>query len=231
MNRSIFLPLAWAGGLALTAALSSSEAQGPVAGQKRGDKGLDRQSLQALDRELLSGLPDARPNALSGAESAGKEKSLSPLQPPEPNNPLLSVAERMRSVAGRMAEHDTSSATQAQQQRIVADLDALLRQAQKSPQPGSSQVKRQGASTQNGTGTGNAAAGPPRDSTSRIEAGASDRTEPADVKDLLRHFWGHLPDRLREPMQASLPDQFLPKYEHIIEQYYKRLAEERPPGP
>ena len=32
-------------------------------------------------------------------------------------------------------------------------------------------------------------------------------------------------------MQASLSEQFLPKYERLIEEYYKRLAEERPDRP
>ena len=51
------------------------------------------------------------------------------------------------------------------------------------------------------------------------------------VNDLLRRMWGHLPDKVRDQMQASLSEQFLPKYERLIEEYYKRLAEERPGGP
>jgi hypothetical protein len=72
---------------------------------------------------------------------------------------------------------------------------------------------------------------PPRDSTHRIEQGTKESVETTDVKDLLRRFWGHLPDKLRDQMQASLSEQFLPKYERLIEEYYKRLAEERPAGP
>ena len=51
------------------------------------------------------------------------------------------------------------------------------------------------------------------------------------MKDLFRRIWGNLPDKLREEMQASLSEQFLPKYERLIEEYYKRLAEEQSGGP
>ena len=44
-------------------------------------------------------------------------------------------------------------------------------------------------------------------------------------------MWGHLPDKLRDEMQASLSEQFLPQYERLIEAYYQRLAEEGGPKP
>jgi hypothetical protein len=46
-----------------------------------------------------------------------------------------------------------------------------------------------------------------------------------DVKDALRRIWGHLPEKEREEMIAALGEQFLPKYERLIEAFYKRLAE------
>ena len=36
---------------------------------------------------------------------------------------------------------------------------------------------------------------------------------------------------VRDEMQAALSERFLPKYERLIEDYYKRLAEERSAGP
>jgi len=50
-------------------------------------------------------------------------------------------------------------------------------------------------------------------------------------QDLLSRIWGHLPDKLRDQMQASLSEQFLPKYEQLIEDYYRRLAEDRSVSP
>jgi hypothetical protein len=51
------------------------------------------------------------------------------------------------------------------------------------------------------------------------------------VKDLFLRIWGNLPDKLRDEMQASISEQFLPKYERLIEEYYKRLAEDQPGQP
>ena len=42
----------------------------------------------------------------------------------------------------------------------------------------------------------------------------------------MKDTWGHLPPRDREQMLQNTPDKFLPKYELLIEQYYKRLAED-----
>ena len=43
---------------------------------------------------------------------------------------------------------------------------------------------------------------------------------------MLRRVWGHLPEKAREQMQNSIDEEFLPKYEKLIEQYYQRLAEQ-----
>jgi hypothetical protein len=43
-------------------------------------------------------------------------------------------------------------------------------------------------------------------------------------------LWGHLPERQREQMLQSFSDEFLPKYELEIEQYYRRLSEDVAPG-
>jgi len=231
MNRAMILSQAWIAGLALIPAIVPVQGQSPATGQKRSNKGGDQQSLQELDRELLSGLPDAKSTARPETDSAGKDRSPSRFEPMKADHPVVQIAERMRSVGRRMAQHDTSSATQIDQQRIVADIEALLAEAQKVPRSGRAQSGPQRRSSQPGTGTGNASANPPRDSTSRSERGAKDEVEKADAKDVIRRFWGHLPDKLRDPMQASLPDRFLPQYERLIEEYYKRLAEERPAGP
>src|SRR5262249_13652138 len=84
---------------------------------------------------------------------------------------------------------------------------------------------------QAGAGTGEPAPLPPRGSSQRIERGAKEQTETTDVKDILRRLWGNLPDKGRDEMQGSVCERFLPKYERLIEDYYKRLAEERPAGP
>ena len=44
---------------------------------------------------------------------------------------------------------------------------------------------------------------------------------------MVKDLWGHLPERSREQMLQSFSDEFLPKYELEIEQYYRRLSEEQ----
>jgi hypothetical protein len=43
---------------------------------------------------------------------------------------------------------------------------------------------------------------------------------------MLRRVWGDLPERERDEMlQLQPPEEFLPKYELLIEAYFRRLAE------
>ena len=51
------------------------------------------------------------------------------------------------------------------------------------------------------------------------------------MKEVLRRFWGHLPEKIRDQMQSSMSEEFLPKYERLIEDYYRRLAEDPRTGP
>jgi len=217
--------------LALWAATSLAFAQAPQGGRKAAPakRSLDQQLLDDLDRELLEGLPASK--SRGKAESKAPETTPQPREGAEPQNPLAKIAERMRGVENRIAAHDTSAATQEKQAVIVSDLESLLEAAKKAQQRGKPQGGKGSPSGQEGTGTGEAIAGPPRDSTNRIERGTKEQPETADVKDLLRRIWGHLPEKLRDEMQASVGEQFLPKYERLIEEYYKRLAEERPGVP
>jgi hypothetical protein len=212
------------------AAIAPLAAQSPSAGQKPPTKirSLDQQLLDDLDRDLLQGLPGgSKPKPATPAMAPGEAETHAAA---DSQNPLANLAERMRKVERRMAGHDTSTATQDEQAQILKDIAALL--ADSHNRQGSKDQRGPGNSAaQAGAGTGSASPGPPRDSTNRIERGTKEETETADVRDVLRHIWGHLPEKLRDEMQASLSEQFLPKYERMIEEYYKRLAEDRPVGP
>jgi len=244
MSRKIGPNLIFAvAALALALAGVPASAQPPPVGVKppaKSSRSLDQQLLDGLDRELLQGLPGGKRPSESAPSHSVKENAPprsaakegeSDGTPIESQNPLAIIAQRMRTIENRIAQHDTSAATQAEQGQILHDLDALLEEAKKARQGGKKQGGQRGGSAQTGTGTGNAAAGPPRDSTNRIDRGTQEQAEPADVKDVIRRIWGHLPQKVRDEMQAPLSEQFLPKYERVIEEYYKRLAEERPGGP
>jgi hypothetical protein len=209
-----------------------SAAQSPAERRAKPPRSLDQQLLDDLDLDLLQGLPTGkkpgeRPAPSKEDMKGDQEPGKSAIGPAaKADHPLGKIAGEMRQVERRMVERDTSPATQQQQAEIVAQLDALLNQAEQAKSSG--QNKEGSGASQAGIGTGNPVPGPPRDSSNRIERGAKEQTETADVKDTIRRLWGHLPDKLRDEMQASLSEQFLPKYERLIEEYYKRLAEERP---
>ena len=207
---------------------AAEAAQQPRAGGPPAQS-LDQQLLDDLNKDLLDGLPGPMvkpPNGETVQPPAGED-----IGSPQSDNPLARIGEKMRLVQERMAAHDTSPKTQAVQQQILDELLALL----KAQQQAAGQSKPRGGAGQGaqpgGNRGGNTSPGPVSDSTNRIDRGSKENAETADVQDVLKRFWGHLPEKMREQMQSSLSEQFLPKYERVIEEYYKRLAEERPARP
>jgi hypothetical protein len=191
-------------------------------------KSLDAQLLEGLDADLLKGLP--APSKRPAGDQPAADKPTNPTDPagalPEStaSNPLAQIAERMRAAQQRIAGRDTSDSTQQLQRQIQDDLAALIEQAKQ--QCAACNKSGSGQGQLAGTTGGNPTPAAPRDSTGRIEQGTKEEVETADVQDLIRRFWGHLPDKMREQMQSSLSEQFLPKYERLIEDYYRRLAED-----
>ena len=191
-----------------------------------------------LADDLLKDLPKAaapakgKPVKPPGKDEAEK-KLLQDLQGGEdigapPENPLARIGEKMRASQEKIAGRDISAETQTTQKEILFDLAKLIEQTKKQcngsgkGKPGSGKSPAQA-----GVGTGEARPGPASEATDRVGKSERENGEAADVKDVLRRIWGHLPEKMREQMQAQLSEQFLPKYEKLIEEYYKRLAEER----
>jgi hypothetical protein len=139
----------------------------------------------------------------------------------------------MRAVEERIGNKDLSLETRELQKEIVDDLAAHIEQAKK--QQNASGKKKSGGpgkgAAQTGAADGNPTPSPASDSTNRIDKGSASDIEANQVHDVLQRVWGHLPEKMREELQNSLSEQFLPKYEKLIEEYYKRLAEERPSSP
>ena len=68
---------------------------------------------------------------------------------------------------------------------------------------------------------------PAKDSTERLGKDEARKAALEKMKSLLKEdIWGELPPKDREQMLQLSPEQFLPKYELLIEEYYKRLAEQ-----
>jgi hypothetical protein len=121
------------------------------------------------------------------------------------------------------------------QQQVLTDLDQLIAQLSKqcqckgqcnggqcdkpSDKPGQKPGKPGSAK-----GSGKSAA---RDSTDRLDRTTAKAVDKGEVDEMVKALWGQLPARSRERMQQSFSDEFLPKYELEIEQYYRRLSEEQ----
>jgi hypothetical protein len=178
---------------------------------------------RTIDQQLLEGLNVPR-------KPAAPPPSESPSTPAEL---LRQVMQNMRSAEQRLADRDTSAATQATQRQIVEGLERLLDQSGEStggaPSAKSNSDERN-APAQPGEGDpeqGTASAGPPS-----ARRGASDSAlQQQAIHQWIDQMWGHLPERVRNQMRAPRSEQFLPKYERTIEEYYLRLAEEQESAP
>ncbi len=173
-----------------------------------------------LDAELLEGLDPAEPLQQEAGEDLGAAE-----------NPLLRLAEQMRSVESWLRSARIGPPTQRIQQEIIADLDQLIAQQQKqcqgggkkpgSPKPGQ---PSDGASAPKPT-PAQAGAQAAADSTDEMQPGDAAKAEQATPQEILKKVWGHLPARLRDQMLQNPAERFLPKYEREIEDYFERLIE------
>lgn len=195
--------------------------------------------LTDLDRALLEGLPAATPPANTSPSS-----KTPPQTPPLPDtststpspatrdlSALRPIARQMLDVKNRLEKLDTAAGTQVEQARIIAQLRQLV--ASDAPSaPANSRADSAGSPADpDGASAGGpaqaaepgGAVGQARGSGSPSLAAAS---PPLSPQQLAPKLWGHLPEKVREEMQSAFGESFVPKYERLIEQYYRRLAEQ-----
>ena len=193
-------------------------------------KTADDKLLKGLDADLLEGLP-APAKSKPASDKSKTDQSLEDTAEVTVD-PLQRIGQRMRTVEQRISHKDLSLDTRQLQKEIVDDLASLIEQAKKKQQGAGKKPGNKGrGSAKAGADGGNPTPAPATDSTDRVDKGKAAPAERAEMKDAFERFWGHLPEKLREELQNSLSEQFLPKYEKLIEEYYKRLAEERPSSP
>ena len=173
------------------------------------------QEQPASDRdvkELLEGLDESKPNASPRKQTPAGED----LGTPSAADPLAGIAARMRDASRRLAAKDTSQATLELQAGIARNLEELIKQLE------SQAAQRrtvQRAATRPSNQAGNA---------SETSATAKKTTSQAATReDLIDAVWGRLPQRLRQQIRNPAQEEFLPSYQQLIEDYYKRLAEEQ----
>jgi hypothetical protein len=168
---------------------------------------------RSLDDELLEGLE-------------GDDIALAPDSSEE--NPLVRLNRRMKQVERRIADARGDEKTQRLQREIAADLSKLIAQlewqcseckkqssASSRPQPGQPKPSTNPAQQ--------ASDKPAQDSSSRTKEKETAKVDRAKMQEMLKDFWGHLPPHLRQQMEQSANEEFLPKYELEIADYYRSL--------
>lgn len=230
------------------------EAQQPRSLDEQLLEDLSKDPLDAFDRELFSqprkGEETGQPSEAEqdrGTESDLEERlrrELGRAAESQPDSPLLAVARTMRQAGQRIAKSDCGKETQELQNRVVMNLEELLEQARKQCQAGSKPSEKQGqkvaprqtvAQPKAQEKPKHKASGGGRDPTPAVASqnkygpGATPSQQPSREEwgDLVKALWGELPEREREQMAQFFDEEFLPEYELLIEQYFRRLAEEQ----
>lgn len=173
-----------------------------------------------LDDELLKGLDDIETAPAEGDDS----------------DPFVRLNRQMRKVESLIAESKLDPTTQQLQQKIVHDLDELIkkmRQQKNNSSSSKSSDKQQTASRdkvkqpggEKGKSGAQNADQPSKESSEQLRQRKAQQAALDQMQDLLgKGVWGQLPQKARDQMLQSSIDQFLPKYQLLIEEYFKAIA-------
>jgi hypothetical protein len=144
---------------------------------------------------------------------------------------LQGIGDRMRQVQQRLLDADDDNETRAAQQQIADRLRALIESLEAQQRD---QLSQSGASRQDqpppSSADPDAAAGTEAAQDSAATTGqADDPVEDATaiLSQAAGAVWGHLPERYRARMRSAEGVEFLPQYRTLIEDYYRRLAEDQ----
>jgi hypothetical protein len=210
-------------------------------------KSLGIDSLDEFERELFTPdkgnregreTPGQRPGIPGGDPDEWKRELLEELGSAgvsEEENPLLDIARQMRQAQGLIAASESGDPTQAVQREIVTRLEELIKQCKSCCKPcNPSQCSPKVAARQK--------LGPPKKKPGKGRGKPTQKrvnnpntlpgkAEPSvltkdQMRELIKSVWGELPASEREQMLERAGDAFLPKYQLLIELYFKRLIEE-----
>ena len=202
---------------------------------------LDEQLLESLDTELLEGLETVPADETGGTNSPDGGIPADVATTDE--DAFSRISKRMREAERLIGGAESVATAKKLQKEIIRDLDQLIAELEKQCQKcqgGSSssskpsdqvakreQVKQPSQSQSQKPSEGqHDAKNPAKDATERLGKDEARQAALEKMKSLLREDrWGELPAKAREQMLQLSPEQFLPKYELLIEEYYKRLAE------
>jgi hypothetical protein len=212
---------------------------------------LDRQLLEGLDNALLEGLDEA-PNKSTKATTSDP-KATNKLGTPAGNSPLdedllrelggdhgedigvesaqqdplVGIGRRMRNVQSRLNDQKLDDGTSQMQKRILDDLAALLQECKNCQGGGNGKPgSKSGKGSQGGKSpAAQAPSDTARNSSDKLKNRQTERGDSGALTSAMKESWGNLPEHVREHLGNVTSDAFLPKYELMLEKYFKRLGE------
>jgi len=209
---------------------------------------LDEQLLNDLDNDLLPAGEDAprkppRPAEKPAKEGEAKEtddaaNAGEDLGESGDEDLIGRIGDKMREAERLIEQRKSPKRAEQLHEQITTDLAKLIEELQKQAQQqmGSKKQKKEQQTAQREQvkqpqqkpGESNpGSSNPARDSTDRERPNESRRPDMAQLNNLMKDVWGQLPEHEREQMAQTPFEHFLPKYELLIEKYYKRLAEQQ----
>jgi len=211
----------------------------PAAAQTKPPPSLDEELMKDLGRDPLEKElfgekkdPAEKPAGDKDTELRTRViRELGKAAEAEDDHPLLALARRMREAEGRIAAKDPGEKTQALQAAVLADLDQLIEQARKSCKRSGSRNQTQMA-MRSGSGGGTPKDGSKNPSDKSSTAGPRKTDTPAKqgdigqvIESMKKNVWGNLPVHARNIVMDLPAEAFLPKYQALIEEYFRRLSE------
>jgi hypothetical protein len=206
-------------------------------------KQLNEKSTDDVDRQLFGDKNKEKKDDAGAGQGDEKlqeqlRRELGAAAEKEDDNPVLGIARRMMDVQTRIADADGGEKVQDEQKRIVADLDKLIEQAKKSCGKCSGSCSKPGQASSRSSNPSAKKSGskpgtkpstkPAQQSSQRPAEKKTVKPDPEEMKNLIKDLWGELPPNVREQMMQNPTEQFVPQYESMIEEYYRRLSEENP---
>jgi hypothetical protein len=210
--------------------------------KKPGPAQKDTPADDNADESSDADAPTAQPTASDSLDDSLDDELLRDLGPADEatendDDPLSRIGRKMQEAQRLIAQRQPGEPAQKLQQDIVAELDELLKQARQQKQqqqqsssnkkPQQSRRDKPGQPQQQPAGGKPEEAGnePARDSTEQQRPEAPAQPDIGQMQDMLRELWGHLPEHERQQVINSTIEKFVPKYESLIKEYFKRLSE------
>ncbi|MEN6459616.1 MAG: hypothetical protein ABFC63_11885 [Thermoguttaceae bacterium] len=139
-------------------------------------------------------------------------------------HPMAQVAGQMREAQQRIERADSGETTQKLQRRIIESLDRLIQQAEQTQGQRPSGAVRSKAAASGQKPDSEPTRGETRQATGE-HRGRNAKGPP--TRNRMKQLWGELPEHVRERMLQLPEEDFPPQYETLIEDYFRRLAEEK----